>query len=433
MIGTVVLAAALQHWLVVNDIHLDPFSTAGIRRGADTTAALWKIVVPEMRRDVPQARVVVLGGDMLAHHFPALAYRAHVSDERAALDTQRTIARDLGAAFPSAQFLVAEGNNDDPCGDYHSETDGPYTRALGRIWGPLVDRGNAAPRFAAQFARGGYYTARLPIRSGEAIVLNSVFWSFVYRGGCLSHPRDPGRAEMQWLQSELQTRTASEPTVLLMHIPPGYDAESTMLAHRFLAVPFLRPGTDRRLLGVLADHAGSLRAIFGAHTHRYDFRLPANIPMLLGSSISPIFNNNPAFYDVTVDSDGAIRDIVPYVYGLDARTWKRERSFDTMYGVASFDAANLRHIAERIRDDASERAVWKRAYDAWSRSVGDLDNDPVPFACAQAELGAGFAACAHTSRRTHAAEAAVAIAAVVVLGGIVAVFALRRRRKSTGR
>ncbi len=433
MIAAVALAAALQHWLVVNDIHLDPFSTAGIRRSADTTPALWKIAVPEMRRDVPQARVVVLGGDMLAHHFPALARKTRVSVERAALDTQRTIARDLGAAFPSAQFLVAQGNNDDPCGDYRSETDGPYTRALARIWGPLVDRANAAPQFASQYARGGYYTARLPIRGGEAIVLNSVFWSIVYRGGCLSHPRDPGHAEMQWLKSELQTRTANEPTVVLMHIPPGYDAESTMRAHRILAVPFLRPSTNRTLLGVLADGAGSVREIFGAHTHRYDFRLPAGIPMLIGSSISPVYKNNPAFYDVTVDSNGAIRDVVPYVYDIYTRTWTREPSFDAMYGVASFDAANLRRIAERITDDASVREVWKQAYDAWSWRVGDLDNDWVPFACAQTQLGQGFAACAHTSRRTHAVEAALAIAAVVVLGGIVAVFALRRRRASTSR
>jgi hypothetical protein len=428
MIAALLLAASLQHWLVVNDIHLNPFSRAGIVRGADTSPVLWKSTLHEMRIVVPQPRVVVLGGDFLAHHFPSLAQRAHVSAERAALQTMGGIAGDLGRAYPRAQFLVALGNNDDPCGDYRSETSGPYTRALGRIWEPLVDRDGAAPRFSEQFARGGYYTARLPLHGGAAIVLNSVFWSIVYRGGCRSHPRDPGRAELAWLANQLRGRAASDPTELVMHIPPGYDPQSTMLTRRLLAIPFIQPSADATFLSTLGHEGRSVRAIFGAHTHRYDFRVVAGIPMLIGSSVSPVYNNNPAFFDVTIDGGGTIVNVTPYAYDLYDGVWKREPSFDAMYGISSLNTTALREIAHRIRTQPAVRAVWKRAYDVWSWRVGDLDADWVPFACAQTEIGSGYAACAKTSRRTHGLEIALGVGVLLILAAIV--YGVRRRRRA---
>lgn len=415
MIVALVLAAALQHWLVVNDIHLDPFSHEGIVRGADTTPALWQSAMGEMRRDVPNPRVVVLGGDELAHHFTTLALDARASADVSALRVDRLIARDLGSAYPNAQFLVAQGNNDDPCGDYKSETSGSYLRALERIWQPLVDRNGAAPDFAAQFMHGGYYAARLPIAGGKAIVLNSVFWSILYSGGCGAFERAPERTELAWLNQTLASMPRGTNAVVLLHVPPGYDPTATMIAHRFISVPFLTPRSGAALLSALAAHAAQIRAIYGAHTHRYDFRIVSGIPMLIASSISPVYTNNPAFYDVTVDGRGDIVDVQPYAYDLIENRWMKEPSFDRMYGVHAFTAATLASIASRIQSDPQVRAIWKAAFDVWSWRVGDLDNDWLPFACAQTQLGRGYAACAHTTRRTLSLE---------VLAGIIALVAI---------
>lgn len=415
---------ALQHWLVVNDIHLDPFAKTGIVYGADTTTALWHSAVHAMRADAPDVRVVVVGGDMLAHHWVEGAAAAHATPEQSALAVARTIAGDLDAAYPHAQFLVTLGNNDDPCGDYRSETGGSYAAQLARIWEPLVDRDGASPGFVAQFSQGGYYTARLPLRSTRAIVLNSVFWSLLYAGGCYSRAHDPGAAELRWLQTQLDRLPAGATAIGVLHIPPGYDPRGTSLVHRVVAVPFLTPSRNSTLLSVLTAHATRLRFLVGAHTHRYDFRVVGRIPILVASSISPIYRNNPAFFVLDVDADGTLRDVHPFVYDADAATWIREPSFDAMYGIRSLTGDALASVAARVRSDTSVRAVWRLAFDAWAREDGGIGSAWVPYACAQTELEGGYAACAGTTNRTRILVlAAVAILAIVV---VAASMALRR-------
>jgi Calcineurin-like phosphoesterase len=425
-----VLALAMQHWLVVNDIHLDPFSKAGVVYGSDTTATLWRSAVRAMHADVPDARVVLLGGDMLAHHFAAKAVAAHASPQASALATVRTIADSLGAAFPRAQFLVALGNNDDPCGDYRSDTGGPYLLQLARVWQPLVNRGGAAPTFVAQFSRGGYYTARLPLRAARAIVLNSVFWSFLYSGGCYSRPRNPGAMQLAWLQRQLERLPPGEAAIGLMHMPPGFDPQSTALVHRVVAVPFLRSSSNRALLRIVGSHAKALRFIVAAHTHRYDFRIPADVPMIIASSISPVYLNNPAFFVLDVDADGVLHDVHPYVYDPDTLGWIAKPSFAAMYGVHEITASSLGAIAAKIRSDASVRSAWSAAFDAWSRSDGGFGDAWLPYACAQTELGAGYAACAGTARRTRIL---VVIALGALLCFIVAASLLLRRSATQNR
>lgn len=412
-----VLVLAVQHWLVVNDIHLDPFSKAGVVYGADTTSVLWRSAARAMHTDAPDARVILLGGDMLAHHFAEHALAANRAPAASALGAMRSIAGDLDAVFPKAQFLVTLGNNDDPCGDYRSEMGGPYQAQLARIWAPLVNRGGAAPDFIAQFSRGGYYTARLPIRSERAIVLNSVFWSILYDGGCFSRPHEPGATELTWLQHELEDLPADTKAVVLMHIPPGYDPRGTEIVHRVVAVPFLTQSSNRAVLEALGSRANALRFIVGAHTHRYDFRIVAGVPMLVASSISPIYQNNPAFFVLDVDDDGVLRNVHPYIYDAGTDGWIAEPSFDAMYGTHALTADALTTIAAKIRSDAGARAAWRIAFDAWARMDGGMGDLWLPYACAQTELDGGYAACAGTANRTRVLVlVTVALLIVFVVG-----------------
>ena len=419
-----IFALVLQHWLLVNDVHFDPFSRAGVVYGADTTADLWRSATAAMRRDAPDTRVVLLGGDMLAHHFAHLANAAHASAEGSSLAAVRTIANGLQSAFPHAQFLVALGNNDDPCGDYRSDAGGAYLAQLAKIWAPMVDRAGAAPDFAKQFAQGGYYTARLPIRDGRAIVLNSVFWSILYSGGCFSRPHNPGAAELAWLRAQLEELPRNANAVLLMHMPPGFDPHATQIVHNDFAVPFLHESTNRAFLAAVAARAGSLRFIVAAHTHRYNFRIADGVPVIVGASISPVYRNNPAFFVLDVDAtNGELRNVHPYIYNPDTMQWTAAPSFDAMYGSQSLNAQNLLAVNAKIRSDAAVRARWSAAYNTW----GVDDRMPaawVPFACAQTELGSGFAACAGTANRTRVL---VLVAAGMLLCFIVGASLLLRR------
>lgn len=423
-----VLSLVIQHWLVVNDIHLDPFSKAPVVYGSDTTSVLWRSTVQAMRAKDPDARVILLGGDMLAHHFAAHAAAANKPVEASALATVRTIAGDLDAAFPRAQFLVALGNNDDPCGDYRSETDGAFQAQLARIWAPLVNRDGAAPEFVAQFSRGGYYTARLPIRSARAFVLNSVFWSILYSGGCYSRARDPGGAEFTWLQHELDDLPPGAAAVALMHMPPGFDPRGTELVHRTFAVPFLRPSSNSRLLQLFAAHANAWRFVIGAHMHRYDFRLPGDVPMVIASSVSPIYRNNPAFFELDVADDGTLRDVHPYVYDPVADAWIAEPSFATMYGINGLTHDTLTAVAGRIRSDEATRAPWRLAYNAWGMD-GRMGPAWLLYACAQTELENGYAPCAGTVNRTRVLVlVAVGVLICVIVGASLLLRSATRTR-----
>jgi hypothetical protein len=412
----------MTKWLVVNDIHLQAFFREQSPIGAgDTTPYLWKQSVAAMRAFVPGARVVVLGGDELAHDWRSLAREHGASPETSAIAATREIASDLDAAFPHAQFLVALGNNDDPCGDYRSDTSGAYLDTLERIWEPLVDRAGAAPAFRTQFLRGGYYSSRLP-NGEEAIVLNSVFWSPFYQGGCESKPVDAGAAELGWLNDTLATLPASGRAMLLMHVPPGYDPQSTMMTRDFYAVPFLTAAANGGLLDAVARHEPKIAFAIGAHTHRYDFRIVSDVPMLIASSISPVYRNSPAFYELDIDADGSLHDVVPYVYTFNRDRYERKLSFDEAFNVPAFDTASLRAIAQRIRTDAATRAAWQQGHDVW----GAPSRGPwLPNACAQTELSDGFAPCAGVRTRELLA-AAVLIA--IVAGLLAVVVTLRRRR-----
>jgi hypothetical protein len=356
-----VVAAAAMQWLVLNDIHLNPYDARpGAVYGSDTNPALLNDAIREMRTVNPNPAVIVLGGDFLAHHFPALARARHDDPYRDGSATIRNIARSLNRAFPRAQFLVTLGNNDDPCGDYHSEVGGPYAREIARAFAPLVDRNGSAPDFERRFAEGGYYTARLP-GGVRAVVLNSVLWSFVYRGSCQQHASDPGAAEQRWFARALQ----GGPSVVVMHVPPGFDAQSTTVARRIVAVPFLSGRNDAAFRKTLREHANDIGFILGAHTHRYDFRVPGDVPMLIASSLSPVYRNNPAFYALTV-AGSTLVDAVPYVDRLRDDGWIREPSFDATYGTKMLDAGQLRAASDRIAADTSLRATWVAAYDVWS-------------------------------------------------------------------
>lgn len=419
-------AAAVLHWLVLNDIHLNPYDSGPpAMRGEDTNLALFDASVDEMRRRVPDAEVIVIGGDLLAHHFPAIAKRAHRDPYAAGIGTIRSIASKLDEAFPNAQFLFVTGNNDDPCGDYRSEAGGSYNREVARIFAPLVNRHGASPQFAKEYARGAYYTAALP-NGTRAVVANSVFWSFFFRGSCQASTRDPGGKEMKWLAQALSVGE----NVLVMHVPPGYDPESTTTAHRILAVPFLRAQFDGKMRALLERDRSHVPFAIAGHTHRYDFRLPGGVPMLVAASLSPIYDNEPAFFQLDVGNE-MLQDVVPYTYDPDLG-WTRQQSFNQMFGTKSFNAPELEALSDRIFNDPDVRKRWIAAYDVWGYSVQDVAvHRWETYRCAEIAFGDAYARCAGTYvKSVMNLVLAAAGAFVVVVGFALLVVTWRRTTPS---
>ncbi|HKU69137.1 MAG TPA: metallophosphoesterase, partial [Candidatus Baltobacteraceae bacterium] len=211
----------LGHWLLASDLHVEPGPGAAVPAGygEDTNWALLESTVAAMRKTDSNPQVVILSGDLLAHHFPR--------NTRLAEQTMGRIVRTFNRAFPRAQFVIVPGNNDDPCGDYRATPGSPYFARIAHLWAPLVNRSGAAPQFEKTFAQYGWYEARLP-HGLRALAVDSVYWSIVYRRCAGYHPDAPQR-ELRWLAQSIDALPKTARALLVMHIPPGVDAQSTLL------------------------------------------------------------------------------------------------------------------------------------------------------------------------------------------------------------
>ncbi|MHB8432856.1 MAG: metallophosphoesterase [Candidatus Tyrphobacter sp.] len=412
-------ARADQAWLVVSDIHLDPYAggSAPSAYGSDTNWALWRSALTAMQRADPDPEVVIVAGDLLAHHFSELARAHHASAGAAAEETMRRVAAGLAAAFPRAQFAIALGNNDDPCGDYRTAPNTPYLKALARIWAPLVDRNGAAPGFARAFAAGGRYTAQLPVRSLRAVVLDDVYWSVLYRA-CGGTAGDPGAAALAWLGRTLAEMPKGTHAVVIAHIPAGVDAASTLFTHRLLVVPFLQGTDERAYVRDLAYYGKRIAFGIAGHVHRSDFRT-LGAPTVIAPSISPIYDNDPAFLRLRVALDGTLHDYTLYAYDPQRAAWGSEFDFDAAYGARSVDAAAMHAAHARIANDPIARARWSSALVAGSpHAEVTAATWRTPW-CAQTHAGDAFVRCAGLRQRLFVLPIVAGLLGIVVAASLV--------------
>ncbi len=417
-------AVLLGHWLLAGDFHVIPHSgtTVPSPYALDTDWALFDSTLAEMRKADPNPRVVILTGDFLRHHFPRNVALAE--------QTMTRIARDFNVTFPRAQFIIVPGNNDDPCGDYRATPGSSYFAFLARVWAPLVNRDGAAPEFERNFARYGWYSARLPSSGLRVLALDSVYWSVFYRA--CGNVHDAPRREMRWLERSLDAMPRNARAVVVMHIPPGVDAHSTLQAHRLLVVPFWRSDSADAFVRALTPRASRIAFAIGAHVHRDDFRLFGDVPLLVAPSISPVYDNNPTFLRLDVAGDGSLRDYTPYVFDEPSQTWQAADSFDRVYGVNAFSAQSLSAVHARLRDDADLRARWSAMYMSGSDDRDIAWNTWRTYWCAQTQLVPSFGACARLQRRLAILPVAAGVAAAAIVAALV-LLAMRLRRSRSPR
>ena len=422
--------ALTQQWLLVSDVHVNPFdrSAEPAAYQEDTNWTLFGSAVAEMRKAAPNADVVVLEGDFLAHEFAAKV-RASGSNrdvQTEALATMSRIAASFGGAFPRAQFIIALGNNDDPCGDYRTAPGTTYLAKLARIWAPLVNRNRAAPAFVRSFAQNGSYVARLP-NGLRAVVLDDVPWSLFFRG-CGRGAGEMRANQLAMLTSQLKAAPADRRDVVFLHIPPGIDVASTLLAQRFLVVPYLRADVTATLETILRVNRDRVAFVIAGHTHRSDFRIDGGVPILIAPAVSPVYSNNPSFLIVQVD-DSTIRDYQMYSEDLFDQSWSHVFDFRQGYGVAELTAKNLQTVHTRLPGDFDLRVRWEGSVTGFSRAytVRPLWR---AFWCAQTELGAGYAACAGDQRRVALLPVALVCIGLALVSGVAFVrMRLARRRR----
>lgn len=418
-----------QVWLMVSDLHVDPFervhTPAPSDYGADTNWVLFDSTMSAMHRAEPNPKAIVIAGDFLAHDF-ASKVRGHGGVTQVAQATMARIARTFARTFPHAQVLIALGNNDDPCGDYRTAPDTAYLKSVARIWAPLVNRNGAAPQFERQFSHAGFYTARTPVGRLRVIALNAVFWSRKYRpcGDANNVPSD----EVRWLRQSLAATPSRLQNIVLMHIPPGVDAYSTLYLWGFIVVPFLGQVPEKKIASALRARHDRISFVLAGHVHQLGMRIVGDAPALIAPSVSPIYNGNPAFLRLRITSAGVLDDYDMYAYDFRSRLWHSIFDFDAAYGVRAFDAKTLRLVHERIAKDEETRTRWLRAMDADSPYPRATSSNWTAYWCAETVTGAAYAGCTGDRRRIQALSIAViaAVLAIVLALGARTMHRIRR-------
>jgi sphingomyelin phosphodiesterase acid-like 3 len=356
-----------------------------IPMGQDSEYALLSSALRAAHGAAPKARLVIVPGDLLVHHFEehfkACAPESTDADfTRFAAKTLEFVVLEIARSFPKAQVVPVLGNNDSDVGDY-TEPSVEMLKLVGSGWQPVVD-GNHKDGHAnfATFAAGGYYTARLiGWKHLQVAALNSNAWSAKFRDAGKA-TASVGDQQLEWLQDVLTAaEKAGDRVVLVGHIPPGLDAYATRNSGGRRIVTMYEECGEAGASATCQDFGHAVPSmmqrfapviamgVFG-HTHQNEFRLvgdpKATVPIQVVPSISPVLNNNPSFFVVTADEKFVWRDYTVWVLPLSSasteknaapETWRVEYNFDAAYGQARWGASELRALVEKLNDDPGVR------------------------------------------------------------------------------
>jgi sphingomyelin phosphodiesterase acid-like 3 len=367
-----------------DDFHLQaPFAL-----GHDSTYALMESALAAAHNAAPDARLVLVPGDLLAHKLrkrwsACLDNPALNKPERFthfAASAMNFVLGELAANFPGAQIVPVLGNNDSDMGDY-AQPSPQFLHAVQPRWRKLAGQGEYA-----SFGKLGYFS--VPLAGWphvRVLALNSVAWSPKFSTTELT-PSAAGEAELKWMQTTLaQARAAHDRVIVLGHIPPGLDAYASRQSDGKHIVSMFndcgelgaKPGCDdfaRKVPELMARFASTIEvAVFG-HTHQNEFRLvgagASAIPLQIVPSISPIAENNPAFLVTDAGADFAWRDMRAWDLPISAgkREWTAEYDFDRDYAQPAWNAAALEALVSRLKKNDAPR----KEFFGWMSS-GNLD------------------------------------------------------------
>jgi sphingomyelin phosphodiesterase acid-like 3 len=412
-------APPTQTFLIASDLHFNPFAdptlvaaltaappgqweqifnqsklTQYSPYGQDTNWWLLHSALDAMRAAEPDPPLVMIAGDLLAHSFPqAYARTTHDTDPahyRAFVrKTVEFLGIQLRRRFTKSQILLTPGNNDNECGDYDIEADGPFLSDTADVARNLARTGK---QFNAGWKSLGSYSFQTRAIPGVRILsVNSVFFSNKYQAASFANackPADSTAATqtVAWLESNLaQAAQAHQKVWLMFHIPPGIDGYSTMVRYQSLSktstttsqelcsnaiVPMWKPVWTAALERLMAEYPNTITATLAGHDHTDDFRVihagqPGAQFVLIDPPISPIYGQNPAFRIVTFLSDGRLGgQSTYYLTNLQAArsdspgTWTREYTFAEKWQSPQLDAAALNTIYDRIANDPTARDQW---------------------------------------------------------------------------
>ncbi|MDQ2712116.1 MAG: metallophosphoesterase [Acidobacteriota bacterium] len=353
--------------------------------GQDANWPLLSSAFLAIKRTIPAPAFTIVTGDLMAHHFreqfdaTATAHDDHAFGEFAR-KTVEFIGLQLNQLSPDTRSIVALGNNDSDCGDYFTESDGPFLRSTGP---PIAALAGAADNssFSAPWNGFGSFSVRHPVlRKHRIVVLDTTFLSSRHRNGCAAASVDAGSAMLTWLTHELaDARQHGDKVWLVYHIPPGVDGFATIRSGASSAnasVTFWKDSYSTTFEELSKQYRSTVEASFAGHTHMDDFRLinqddgPPSVVMLT-PALGPNVRQNPSFRIVTLSSRGKLQDQATYYLANLAKVsqqvpadWKLEYSFKQAWNLRGLNAGNYEKLWRRTAASSRDRGRWTLFYSA---------------------------------------------------------------------
>ncbi len=264
--------------------------------------------------------------------------------------------------FPDTPVYISLGNNDSYSGDYRIQQGGKFLQdtAAGFADKLLKLNGKAMDSFNETYRLGGYYAVNQPWSDLVIISLNSIFFS-----NSKSRPSDdddPALEELNWLGGQLEkARQKNQKVWLLTHIPPGDNTYNTLSENKYDGQ--WQDNYTARLIALMGAYAPVITAGFAGHTHVDDYRILADGKATtgglgffrIGPSVSPIFNNNPAYQLMSYDRQSStLRDYDVFYLNLAASApmsagWAKEYNFKEAYGQQTITAASLLNVYSGLK------------------------------------------------------------------------------------
>lgn len=370
----------MAHFLVLTDIHFNPFSSCPLNQpncqialklknsGADewitifndegnhklssyyqdASYSLLESSLKESKKLTQQFKptFIMNPGDFLAHNF-CEQYATYTGDQSPmgcdvfARKTMKFLATELQKTFPNIPLYAALGNDDAYTGDYSIQPAGRFLSETAITWSSFFKNQENKINFLKQFLYAGYYEITPPNSLNDRIiVLNTT--PFSPKATSHSNLNQIALAEFNWLNRRLQSAQIFHRKVwIVLHIPVGIDVYASQKANKVFS--YWRKPYTKIFLQLLQQYDGVVNGIFAGHAHMDMFNVidepdGKKIAQIVSPSISPIFGNNPGLKMFSYNmqnfqtTDFKVFDLN---IGIEAgiAAWHQEYDFDKTYSA----------------------------------------------------------------------------------------------------
>mmetsp|Transcript_2219 Transcript_2219/g.6467 ORF Transcript_2219/g.6467 Transcript_2219/m.6467 type:complete len:486 (+) Transcript_2219:112-1569(+) len=351
--------AGSGRFLWFSDLHYDPFygkDGAWFTRGAgcafddapsdgqaecDSPLALINSAL-RAAKALPSPDFILVTGDLSRHGVDQLD-----QPEATLVDIFNVIAQAFKSAFPRSSLVFCLGNND-AIADYYLDINDPkiFRLAMNTNLQHILAKSEVET-----FRRGGYYSR--PMRNNVKIIaLNTVIYSTNHQP---RYSGDDPLGQFAWLKTKLSRIKEEGGHVMIVgHIPPAIGS--------FRRAQFWQDRYFHQYLALIGEYSDIVSCQLFGHLHSDEFRvfpLQNVSPILLGSSITPIFGGNPSFRVVYYDdARGDIENYDTHYLDLNGSgsnaTWEKLYTFREAYGVKNMTTATMQSIVDSIAHSGDE-------------------------------------------------------------------------------